>query len=74
MFRSLLNARKGNPSGLDAFFATHPLEESRISATEALIKTYPASQLRGLTTDTRAFQTFQRRLLALPPPPAPKKP
>ena len=74
MFRSLLDARKGNPSALDAFFATHPLEESRISATEALIKAYPASQLRGLTTDTRAFQTFQRRLLALPPPPAPKKP
>lgn len=74
MFRLLLNARKSNPSALDAFFATHPLEESRISATEALIKAYPASQLRGLTKDTPAFQTFRRRLLALPPPPAPKRP
>lgn len=74
MFRILLNARKNNPSALDAFFATHPLEESRISATEALIKAYPSSQLRGLTKDTPAFQTFRRRLLALPPPPAPKKP
>ena len=74
MFQLLLNERKSNPSGLDAFFATHPMEESRITATEAQIATYPASQLQRLTKDTPAFQTFRRRLLALPPSPAPKKP
>jgi predicted Zn-dependent protease len=74
MFQLLLNERKSNPSGLEAFFASHPLEESRITATEAQIATYPASQLQRLTKDTPAFQTFRRRLQALPPSPAPKKP
>jgi predicted Zn-dependent protease len=74
MFQLLLNERKSNPSGLDAFFSSHPMEESRITATQAQIATYPAAQLQRLTTDTPAFQTFRRRLLALPPSPAPKKP
>jgi len=74
MFRILLSERQTNPNAVDAFFASHPLEESRITATMAQIATYPASQLRGLTRDTQAFQTFRRRLLALPPSPAPKKP
>ncbi len=36
-----------NPGALDAFFASHPLEEDRITATEALIAQYSASQRRG---------------------------
>ena len=56
------------------FFATHPLAEDRIAETEALIAAYPASQLRGLRKDAVSFQTFRRRLLALPPPPAVRKP
>jgi predicted Zn-dependent protease len=74
MFRSLLAARQSNPGALDAFFASHPLEEDRIRSTEALIAAYAPSQLRGLAVDTRAFQAFRQRLLALPPPPTPKKP
>ncbi len=74
MFRILLSERQSNPGALDAFFASHPLEESRITATEAQIATYPASQLQRLTKDTPAFQTFRRRLLALPPSPKPKQP
>jgi predicted Zn-dependent protease len=74
MFRLLLSERQTNPDALDAFFASHPLEEDRITATEALIARYPASQLQGLTKDTPAFQTFRRRLLALPPSPTPKAP
>ena len=74
MFRILLSERQSNPGALDAFFATHPLEETRIKETEALIGAYPASQLQRLTKDTPAFQAFRRRLLALPPPPAPRKP
>jgi len=73
MFRILLKERQSNPGALDAFFATHPLEESRISATEALIATYSANQLRNLQKDTQAFQTFRRRLQSLPPSPAPRK-
>jgi len=74
MFRLLLGMRQSNPNAVDAFFATHPLEEDRITATQALIASYPSSQLQGLTKDTPEFRTFRRRLLALPPPPAPKKP
>ncbi len=73
MFQLLLNERKSNPGGLDAFFSSHPLEESRITATQAQIATYPAAQLQRLTKDTPAFQTFRRRLLALPASPTPKK-
>ena len=73
MFQLLLHERKSNPSGLEAFFASHPMEESRITATQAQIATYPASQLQRLTADTPAFQSFRRRLLALPPSPVAKK-
>jgi len=72
MFRTLLNERQSNPGALDAFFATHPLEESRIKATEALIAQYPASQVARLTQDSKAFQDFRRRLRALPASPTPK--
>lgn len=73
MFRILLSQRQSNPGALDAFFASHPLEESRIAATEAQIKRYSAAQLQGLTKDTPAFQSFRRRLQSLPPSPPPKK-
>ena len=69
MFRILLSERQRNPGAVDAFFASHPLAEDRITTTEAQIATYPASQLRDLTKDTAAFQSFRRRLLALPAPP-----
>jgi predicted Zn-dependent protease len=72
MFRILLSERQSNPNAVDAFFASHPLEEDRITATEALIARYPASQIQRLTKDTPAFQTFRRRMLALPPSPPPK--
>lgn len=74
MFRILLNARRTNPGALEAFFASHPLEEDRIGSTEAQIRSYPGRQVQQLTKDTPAFQSFRRRLLALPPSPAPKSP
>jgi predicted Zn-dependent protease len=72
MFRILLAERQTNPTAVDAFFATHPLEEDRITATDQQIAAYPASQLRNLKVDTDAFQQFKRRLASLPPSPAPK--
>lgn len=74
MFRILLDERKSNPSAVDAFFASHPLEEDRIASTKAQIATYPPNSLKGLTKDTKAFQDFRRRLMALPPSPTPKTP
>ncbi len=72
MFRILLAERQADPTAVDAFFATHPLEEARITATNAQIAAYPASQLRNLKIDTDAFQQFKRRLASLPPSPTPK--
>ena len=74
MFRTLMNERNSNPGALDAGFLSHPLEETRITATEAQIATYPASRLQRSTKDTPAFQTYRRRLRALPPSPPPKAP
>ncbi len=69
MFGILLRERQSNPGAVDAFFASHPLEEDRITATEAQIGTFPATQLQRLTVDTKAFQNFRARLRSLPPSP-----
>lgn len=66
MFQILLSERQRDPNALEAFFATHPLEQDRIERTQALIAAYPASQLRGLRTDATAFQSFRSRLQSLP--------
>lgn len=69
MFQILLDERQRKPDALETWFRSHPLEESRIAASRALIAQYPPEQLRGLTKDTPNFQAFQRRLKALPPSP-----
>jgi predicted Zn-dependent protease len=68
LFRILLDERKAKPGSLDTFFASHPMEEDRITATETLIATYPAISLKGLTVNTPNFQAFKARLKELPPP------
>ena len=73
MFEILQKERKTTPTEVDRFFASHPMEESRISDTKRMIAAYPAAQLQGLTRDTKEFQAFKKRLLALPAPPAAKK-
>ena len=73
MFRILLEERKVRPGGVDAFFQSHPVEESRIATTQGLIAKYPPAQLQGLTKDSPNFQDFKKRLQALPPSPPPKQ-
>jgi predicted Zn-dependent protease len=70
MFRVLLAERNRNSSAVDSWFSTHPLEEERITETEAIIKQIDAAILETLTTDTQNYQEFRRRVTALPPPPA----
>jgi predicted Zn-dependent protease len=70
MFQILLEERKGKPDALDAWFRTHPLEESRIAAGRARIAKLDPNALVGLTRDSPNFQAFKRRLAALLPPPA----
>ena len=68
MFQTLLNERQRNPSRLEGFFATHPLEESRIRNTQNQINAYSPGEIQGLTRDTQEFQSFKRRLMSLPAP------
>jgi predicted Zn-dependent protease len=72
MFQKLLEERKTRPGAVDAFFATHPGEEERITAAQAEINKYPASALRGLTTNTTNYNTFRARIRSLPPSPPPR--
>ena len=66
MFRTLLALRKNNPGPVAGFFASHPLEESRVANTEAEIAKINPTVLRSLTRDSRAFQSFKSRLSSLP--------
>ncbi|MEQ1690139.1 MAG: M48 family metallopeptidase [Gemmatimonas sp.] len=66
MFRTLIAVRKTNPSAVDNFFASHPVEESRVAATEAEIAKINPVVMKSLTRDSRAFQAFKSRLASLP--------
>jgi predicted Zn-dependent protease len=71
MFRTLMQERQRQPSALDSWFATHPLEETRIAAAERQIQsTVSSSVLPSLTRESRNFDAFQRRLRSLPAAPA----
>src|SRR3954463_15690928 len=69
MFEKLLAERQSQPGALDAWFADHPLEESRIAATRQQIAKYQPAVLRTLTNDTQAFQNFRARVRSMPAPP-----
>ena len=73
MFEILLEERSRRPAGVDAWFATHPLEESRAGATRGEIAKIDQAILQSLTRDSRNFQAFKQRLAALPPSPAPRQ-
>ncbi len=73
MFQILINERTSNPSGVEGWFATHPLEEDRIADTRRMIAEYSPAILRSLATDSRNYQTFKARVQALPPSPTPRR-
>ncbi|HEY5085919.1 MAG TPA: M48 family metallopeptidase [Gemmatimonadaceae bacterium] len=69
MFQKLINERTATPGAVDAWFATHPLEESRIADVQRLINTLPPAELASLTKDSQNFHAFKSRLASLPAPP-----
>lgn len=73
MFEILLEERRTRPAGVEAWFATHPLEEDRIAQTRQQIGSYDAAVLRSLVEDSRNYQTFKQRLGSLPPSPTPRR-
>lgn len=73
MFQILLDERQRSPGSVESWFATHPMEENRIQATQAQIAQINPAILSGLTKDSQSFQSFKQRIRGLPaPPPAPR--
>ena len=69
MFQILLDERSRSPSSVSSWFATHPLEEDRIQATQAQISKISPAILNGLTKDSQSFRAFKQRIRSLPPAP-----
>jgi predicted Zn-dependent protease len=69
-FRTLIAERQRNPNVLENFFASHPLEESRVERTRALIATYDDARVGALTRDDAGFRLFRSIVAALPPAPS----
>jgi predicted Zn-dependent protease len=70
-FQKLLDEQKQHPTALEAFFSTHPTDQSRISATRKQVGALSGAAGRVLTRDTPDFQSIKARVLALPAPPQP---
>lgn len=73
LFERLLEERRTSPLGIEAFFASHPLEEDRIRETRAAIQALDPGALRGLRSDDASYTAFKARLGSLPRP-APRSP
>src|SRR5205814_678491 len=73
MFQILIEERKSDPTAVEKWFGTHPLEEDRVAATQALIAQYNPAIIRSLTTDSQACQRFKARVKLLPPSPEPRR-
>ena len=72
LFERLLEERRTSPLRIEAFFASHPLEEDRIRATQREIGMLDQEMLRGLRRDDPSYAAFRERLLALPASPEPR--
>jgi predicted Zn-dependent protease len=68
LFERLLEERRESPLAIEAFFASHPLEEDRIRETERVIAALPHDSLAGLVRDVPSYAQFRARLAALPQP------
>lgn len=65
MFERLSAMRRADPTALDAWFGSHPLEESRIARTSALISTIGTSRLDALASDDASFASFRESVRLL---------
>ena len=70
-FEELMAERERRPAGVESWFSTHPLEESRVRSTREMISDIEPARLRNLTRDAPQFQQVKSRLAALPPSPEP---
>jgi len=66
LFERLLEERRTSPMFIEGFFASHPLEEDRIRATEREINALDPSTLNGLRSSDANYDAFRARLRSLP--------
>ena len=66
LFRRLLEERRRSPARIEVFFASHPLEEDRIVATEREIAALAPSLPAGLRQDDPSYAAFKAHLAQLP--------
>jgi predicted Zn-dependent protease len=67
MFEKLLRTREQRPDIVAGWFASHPLEETRIGAVENVIRAAAPAESTRIVRDDPAFHDFQNRVKALPP-------
>lgn len=74
LFDVLLREREYQPTKVEGWFASHPLEETRIQRAKQLIATLPEAQGKRFLVDSPEFHAFKDRLASLPvPPPRPTR-
>ena len=67
-FQKLLDARTQQPTAFQAFFSTHPTDQSRVAATRKQIAGLGINE-KDLMQDTPEFHAIQARVKTIPPPP-----
>jgi predicted Zn-dependent protease len=65
MFERMATLRQANPSALESWFGSHPLEASRIASTNALISTIGALRLDSLPIEEPTFAEFKATVSGL---------
>jgi predicted Zn-dependent protease len=73
LFERLIAERRTSPMAIEAFFASHPLEEDRLRESRRLIASIDPAELRDLSRDVPSYQEFRARLRALPHAPEPPR-
>ena len=73
LFQALLKEREYQPTIVDGWFDSHPLEEARIQRANELIDEISQGPSRTLIVDTPGFQAFKTRVSELPAPPRPRR-
>jgi predicted Zn-dependent protease len=67
-FQKLLDKQKTQPTAVEAFFSTHPTDQSRVAGTRKQIAALGLKPDRQLLRDTPEFHAIQARVRALPAP------
>ena len=68
-FQTLLEKRTQDPTIVEAFFSTHPTDQSRVAATRKQISELDLGTAQNLMRDSPEFHVIQARVKAMPPPP-----